>query len=83
MPLSHDPYHISFLESVGANESSGDLSAEDNEGRAVHESVLHWRDDVGGSWARSDQDNAVSELVPIALHSSGNDTHPGLPEALA
>ncbi|KAI3481425.1 hypothetical protein L1887_56127 [Cichorium endivia] len=52
-----DADDVSLLEGVGADGGGGDLTAEDDEGRAVAHGVLHGGDDVGCAGARGDQDD--------------------------
>jgi hypothetical protein len=70
---ARDSNSIRLLESVRANRTGDDLSAENNHGRSVHQSVLHGSDDVGGTRAGCDNnDTGLATCAGIALrHVAG------------
>lgn len=68
-----DANDIGLLESVATNGGGDDLTAEDNHGGSVGEGILHGGDDVGGTGAGGDEDDArLARSAGIALsHVAG------------
>jgi hypothetical protein len=56
------------LESVGANRSRRHLTAENDHRSAVHQSILHGSDNVGGAGTGGDEDNtSLARSAGVAL----------------